>query len=96
MYLAQLSTFQTQAPFYINVLENIIKGNNINESKVNIDFAISEAAEVAKGNKSIFKIDNNHYFLVTTLLSKYNEKLLKIEDRNIQAQTYSDILNILL
>jgi hypothetical protein len=95
MYLAQLSTFQTQAPFYINVLQNIIKGNEGNESKANIDFAIVEAVNVAKGNKNIFTIDNNHYFFVTTLLSKYKEKLLQIENKEIQSQTYSDILNIL-
>ena len=95
MYLAQLSTLQTQAPFYINVLQSIISGNERKDIRINIDNAIGEAINVAKGNKNIFLIDNNHYFFVTTLLSKYKEKLLLLNNDNIQPQTYSEILNIL-
>lgn len=95
MYLAQLSTLQTQAPFYINVLQTIINGNERQDIKANIDAAIGEAKSVANGSKNIFLIDNNHYFFVTTLLSRYKEKLLLLNDDAIQPQTYSEILNIL-
>ena len=57
MYLAQLSTLQTQAPFYISILENIVQGNAERESIESIDSAISEAIQVAKGDKNIFSID---------------------------------------
>lgn len=93
MYLAQLSTFQSQVPFYITILENIIKGNN--EEKANIDSAIYEAIEIARGEKNIFTIDNNHYFLITTLLSKYNTGLLSIDNKNIKSEVYSEILDVL-
>jgi len=93
MYLAQLSTFQSQVPFYITILENIVKGNN--KGKSVIDLAICEAIDVAKGSKNIFTIDNNHYFLITTLLSKYNEGLLKIDSKNIKSENYSEILDVL-
>lgn len=95
MYLAQLSTFQTQASFYINILENIIKGNQASVNKENIDIAICEAVDVAKGHKNIFAIDNNHYFFITTLLSKYSTELKTIEGKNIQPKIYTDILSIL-
>lgn len=95
MYLAQLSTFQTQAPFYINTLENILSGNVTPESKSNIDSAIYEAAEVAKGNKDVFTIDNDHYFLITTLLAKFKSKLLQIDKKELQKDVYSGILTIL-
>lgn len=95
MYLAQLSTLQTQAPFYISILENIVKGNAGQESRENIDSAILEAISVAKGDKNIFSIDNNHYFFITTLLAKYKESLLIITGHNFQNSTYSDIIKIL-
>lgn len=95
MYLAQLSTLQTQAPFYINILENIVKDNAEQESRDSINSAISEAIQVAKGYKNIFSIDNNHYFFITTLLAKYKENLLKIEERDFQKTMYSDIIMIL-
>ena len=95
MYLAQLSTLQTQAPFYINIIENIIIGNVIDENKRNIDTAISEAIQVAKEEKNVFAIDNNHYFFVTTLLAKFKDSLLKIDNYNFSNQTYSDILSVL-
>lgn len=95
MYLAQLSTLQTQAPFYINILQNIINGKERPESRINIDSAIIEAVGVAKGEKNIFSIDNNHYFFVTTLLAKYKEELLLLQANNIQNHTYNDILKLL-
>ena len=96
MYLAQLSTLQTQAPFYISTLENIVKGTENVERRNNIDLAISEAIDVAKGEKNIFSIDNNHYFFVTKLLSEYKDKLLRIEKNNqFQTPIYTEILQIL-
>ena len=95
MYLAQLSTLQTQAPFYISILENIVQGNAERESIESIDSAISEAIKVAKGDKNIFSIDNKHYFFITTLLVSYKESLLNIVGQDIQNSTYSDIIRIL-
>lgn len=95
MYLAQLSTLQTQAPFYINIIENIIGGKVINDNKKNIDIAISEAIQVAKEEKNVFTIDNNHYFFVTTLLARFKVRLLEIEDHDFSNQTYTEILSIL-
>ena len=95
MYLAQLSSLQTQAPFYVNILENITKGSANSDSITNINSAILEAVNVAKGNKNVFSIDNNHYFFITTLLAKYKDNLLKIEERDFQKTTYSDIILIL-
>lgn len=95
MYLAQLSTLQTQAPFYINIIENIISGNGSAENKINIDFAISEAIEVAKEHKNVFAIDNNHYFFITTLLAKFKDDLLQLENHNYSNQIYLRILDTL-
>ncbi|WP_456313831.1 hypothetical protein [Pseudomonas shirazensis] len=95
MYLAQLSTFQTQAPFYINTLENIIAGDIDGENKNSIDSAIFEAVQVAKGDKNVFSINNDHYFFITTLLAKYSENLIKIENQNFQNNIYKEILIIL-
>lgn len=94
MYLAQLNTLQTQAPFYVNILESII--NNVNdEGKKSIDIAINEAIHVANGTKDVFAINNNHYFFVTTLLSKYKDNLTALTEGNFTKKTYQEILNIL-
>lgn len=95
MYLAQLSAFQTQAPFYVDIIENIIKGDTSVESKSNIDSAIYDAIDVAKGDKNVFSINNDHYFLITTLLAKFKDQLLKIDKENLQSRNYSEILNVL-
>lgn len=95
MYLAQLSTFQTQAPFYINTLENIIAGNIEGEDKSSIDSAIFEAVQVAKGEKNVFSINNDHYFFITTLLTKYKENLIRLDNQNFQNNTYREILILL-
>ncbi|CAD0001685.1 hypothetical protein [Flavobacterium salmonis] len=94
MYLAQTSTLQTQAPFYVNILQDIISSKNL-QNKADIDTAITEAREIAKGEKNIFAIDNNHYFLVTTLISKYKEKLLAFQDNSFENDTYNEILELL-
>lgn len=94
MYLAQTSTLQTQAPFYVNILQDIISSKNL-QNKADIDTAITEASEIAKGEKSIFAIDNNHYFLVTTLISKYKEKLLAFKNDSFSNEVYNEILELL-
>lgn len=94
MYLAQTSTLQTQAPFYVNILQDIISNRNF-QNKADIDIAINEAKEIAKGEKNIFAIDNDHYFLVTTLISKYKDNLLALEENNFNNDIYNDILNLL-
>lgn len=94
MYLAQTNTLQIQAPFYVNILEDIIADNE-NCDKSNIDIAIKEAIEIAKEEKDIFSINNNHYFIVTTLLSRYKDKLLSLKESSFSKKTYSEILDIL-
>jgi len=94
MYLAQTSTLQTQAPFYVNILQDIISNRNL-QNKDDIDIAITEAKEIAKGEKNIFAIDNDHYFLVTTLISKYKDQLLALQETNFNNDIYNDILNLL-
>lgn len=95
MYLAQsISTSQTQAPFYIKMLENIIANHDTND-RDNIDAAIQEAKEIVDGNKDIFAISNRHYFFVTTLLSKYKKNLQELEGNEFDNNTYSGILEVL-
>ena len=95
MYLAQTSdALQAQAPFYINILENIIENQNSQEKR-NIDIVIKEAKEIANGNKEIYTIDNNHYFLITTLLTKFRENLIKLQENDYNNKTYNEILNVL-
>lgn len=94
MYLAQISTSETQAPFYINILKNILVNNNI-EDKKEIDFAIEEAKAIADGHKDIFSINNDYYFLVSTLLTRYKDKLRLLKSNNYNQSIYSDIIEIL-
>lgn len=94
MYLAKTNTLQIHAPFYVNILEEIIADNE-NCNKSNIDTAIKEAIEIAKEEKDVFSINNNHYFIVTTLLSKYKDKLLNLTESSFSKKTYSEILDIL-
>lgn len=93
MYLAQTNTLQAQAPFYVNILEGIIGGGNYDiEAKEDIDNAINQAAEVVSGEKDIFAIDNDHYFLITTLLTKCQNSLGKLKDQGLTISIYTDIL----
>lgn len=95
MYLAQsISTSQTQAPFYIKMLENIIDNQDFNE-RDNIDSAIKEAKDIANGKKEIFSISNQNYFFVSTLLTKYRDNLLGLSGDDFDKNTYSSILEIL-
>jgi hypothetical protein len=94
MYLSQTNTLDTQAPFYVNILEEIV-ANGTSSERQNIDNAIYEALEVSNGHKEIFAINNRHYFFVTTLLTKYKEQLSKINMNNLTNTVYLDILNIM-
>lgn len=94
MYLAKTNILQTQAPFYINILEDIIAGAH-NEERGNIDSAINEAIEIANNRKDIYTINNNHYFLVTTLLSAYKNKLVILHQDEFNESIYKEILSIL-
>lgn len=94
MYLAQTNTLETQAPFYANILQDIIDNKNMG-NKESIDNAIKEAKKVILGEKNIYSIDNNHYFFITTLLLNYKDKLIEVNDNKINNQTYIDILNLL-
>ncbi|WP_117880210.1 hypothetical protein [Aureibaculum luteum] len=95
MYLARSSsTMHAQAPFYINILENIISDVNSKE-KIEIDSAIIEARQVAKGEKEIFSINNNHHFFVVMLLTSYRDRLNDLTKIGINHDTYREILNLL-
>ena len=94
MYLAQITHLETQAPCYVNIIRDIINDQNV-QSKSTIDVAIREAQSIALGLKDLFTIDNSHYYFITTLLLKYNEKLKNIEVENIDKKVYSEILEIL-
>jgi len=93
MFLAQSSnTIESQAPFYKNILEGIIRGEKDVNSE-SIDNAIKEAKEIANGNKTIFSIDNDSYYLVSTILLNYKAKLIELN--KIEISTYQDVLKIL-
>lgn len=96
MYLAQSSdTSYTKIPFYIDIFEKIISGHDFKE-KSDIDTAINQAKEIAEENKSIYTIDNNHFFLITTLLTKYKKELLQLnKDEDIKPRIYTEIIEIL-
>lgn len=96
MFLAKSSeSYLNQAPFYINIFENIISGVQI-EQKEYIDTAINDAKEIANESKSVLTIDNNHFFLITTLLTKYKERLVQLQkEKDFEIQTYNEILEIL-
>ncbi len=94
MYLAQSSNISnTQSSFYVSILESIIDDSSTNYKK-DIDIAIKEASEVAKGIRKVFSINKNHHFFITTLLIDYKEKLLSIND-DFGTETYREILDVL-
>lgn len=94
MYLAQIDTKQSQIPFYINIFSDILKGEN--EYKKQMDTAIKEAALISTKQKEIYSVERNHYFLITSLLMYYNDKLseLSIED-TISSSVYTEIIALL-
>lgn len=95
MYLAQTSnTVEIQAPFYADLLENIISKNEQSE-KHSIDSAIKQAKKIASDEMDVFAIDNKYYFFITTLLEKYRDKLLLLNVDNINHKTYKEILDVL-
>lgn len=95
MYLAQSTgTIQTQVPFYVKILEDLIQNQDLDE-KVVIDSAIVEAKEVARGDKEVFSIGKEHYYFVSTLLTKYKANLLNLEGKSFDKETYSSILEVL-
>ena len=93
MYLAKTNDSQIQAPFYIGTLQHLVEGKT--ENKEAIDAAIKEAKEIAMGNKTVFSISNKNYYFVTTLLTKYKNKLTTLEISNISKMTYAEIIDIL-
>ena len=95
MYLAQSSnSIQAQAPFYIKTLQNIIENIDTHE-KEGIDTAITEAKQVAMGEKEIFTIDNNHYFFIITLLTHFSDELRILDNNNLKKQNYRAILELM-
>lgn len=95
MFLAQSSNaLQAQIPFYVNILEDIISNNDTHE-KESIDNAIFEAKDIALGAKEIFSVSNNHYFFITTLLTKYLDGLKSLTEDNFDNKIYREILEIL-
>lgn len=96
MYLAQVvKSEEVKSDFYINIFENIVKNQDAS-FKLLVDEAILEAINVAKGNTDVYSINNNRYFLVTTLLQKFKERLTELNStQNIPNEVYPEILNLL-
>ncbi|WP_124979099.1 hypothetical protein [Nonlabens xiamenensis] len=96
MYLAQvIKNDDVKSDFYINIFEDIVK-NHDSSFKVLVDDAILEAINVAKGTADIYSINNNRYFLVTTLLERFKFRLTELNSsQNIPDEVYPEILNLL-
>lgn len=92
MYLAETKSKQIQAPFYIDVFENIINGEI--EQKDEIDKAINDAVLISNKQKEIYSIDKDHYFLITFLLIYYDKNLSEISTP-ITNDVYSEIVKLL-
>jgi hypothetical protein len=93
MYLAATTTSQTQIPFYISILKGFTSDYSVGKDK--FDSALLEAISVAKEEKSIFTINNDNYFLVSTLVSKNKDFLIKLDDKKIDSSVYQQIIKIL-
>lgn len=96
MYLAQMVKNEgVKSDFYVNIFENIV--NNHNQSSKNlVDEAILEAIKVANGDVDIYSINNNRYFLVTTLLQKFKQRLTELNNtEEIPNEVYPEILHLL-
>lgn len=94
MYLAQIDSKQSQIPFYISIFSDILKGEN--EYKNQMDTAIKDAALVSTNKKDIYTVERKHYFLITSLLMYYSEKLSQLTDVDvINNSVYSEIISLL-
>lgn len=92
MYLAQIDSKQSQAPFYINILSDIINGDT--EYKEQVDTAIKEAALISANKKDIYSAERQHYFLITSLLVYYQDELSCI-NQEINNSVYREIIDLL-
>ncbi|MCB4234040.1 hypothetical protein LDL59_00030 [Kaistella anthropi] len=94
MYLAQIDSKQSQIPFYISIFSDILNGEN--EYKNQMDTAIKDAALVSTNKKDIYSVERKHYFLITSLLMYYNDRLSKLSDvDDINDSVYTEIINLL-
>lgn len=95
MYLAQmLDSSNVQTTLYVDILENVISKKE-HSSKSILDEAIQEAKDVALEKKDIYSINKKHFFFVTTLLKRYYGGLINLDNRDIDEDTYTAILNVL-
>jgi hypothetical protein len=96
MYLAQVvKNEDVKSDFYIDIFENIVNNHNLS-SKLLVDDAILEAIKVANGSVDIYSISNNRYFLVTTLLQKFKQRLTELSNaQEVPNDVYSEILHLL-
>lgn len=94
MYLAKIDSKQSQIPFYINIFSDILNGES--EYKNQMDTAIKDAALVLTKQKDIYAVERKHYFLITSLLMYYSDKLSRFIDVEvINNSVYSDIISLL-
>lgn len=94
MYLAQIDSKQSQIPFYISIFSDILNGED--EYKSQMDTAIKDAALVSTNQKDIYSVGRAHYFLITSLLMYYSDKLSELSDENlINNSVYSEIIGLL-
>ena len=94
MYLAKIDSKQSQIPFYINIFSDILNGEN--EYKNQMDTAIKDAALVLTNKKDIYTVERKHYFLITSLLVHYSDKLSKLTDVDVISNSvYTEIINLL-
>ncbi len=96
MYLAQVvKNEDVKSDFYIDIFKNIIDTHNAS-AKLLVDDAILEAIEVANGDRDIYSINNNRYFLVTTLLQKFRQRLTELNNtQKVPDDVYLEILHLL-
>ena len=96
MYLSQIvDNEEVKSDFYIDIFESIVS-NPESTGKGLVDSAILEAVGVANGKKDIFSVDNSYYFLVTTLLQDFKERLIELKSvKSIPSEVYPQILTIL-
>lgn len=96
MYLAQVvKNEDVKSDFYVDIFENIVN-NHSQSSKLLVDEAILEAIKVANGDVDIFSITNHRYFLVTTLLQKFKDRLAELHNTNeVPNDVYPEILDLL-